>query len=202
MKFIGITGGVGAGKTEILKFLAAQEGVRVMLADEIAHELMEKGTDCNRTLQQLFLGDGVFDEEGNINRARMAEVIFSDSKKREALNGIVHPAVKEYVKEQQRLAHEQGSLRILFLEAALLIEDGYDKVCDELWYIYTTEENRRRRLKENRGYSDEKIDDIFKSQQKEETYRSYCAVVIDNNKTKEAAINQVAEVISRREYQS
>lgn len=200
MKFIGITGGVGAGKTEILNYLSAQDGIKVMLADEIAHDLMEKGTNCNLKLQELFKEDVVFDAEGNINRNRMAEVIFSDEKKREALNLIVHPAVKEYVTEVAKKEKEAGKLRILVLEAALLIEEGYDKICDELWYIYTSEENRKIRLMKNRGYSEEKVRNIFESQLKEEEYRRFCKIVIDNNGTKDETLRQVAEVINRKEY--
>ena len=200
MKFIGITGGVGAGKTEILNYLSAQDGIKVMLADEIAHDLMEKGTNCNLKLQELFKEDAVFDAEGNINRNRMAEVIFSDDKKREALNLIVHPAVKEYVTEVAKKEKEAGKLRILVLEAALLIEEGYDKICDELWYIYTSEENRKIRLMKNRGYSEEKVRNIFESQLKEEEYRRFCKIVIDNNGTKDETLRQVAEVTNRKEY--
>ena len=93
MRFVGITGGVGAGKTEILNFLAKQDGIEVMLADEIAHELMEPDGACYEKLTELFAGDGVFADDGSIKRDRMAEVIFSDAAKREALNAIVHPAV-------------------------------------------------------------------------------------------------------------
>ena len=200
MKFIGITGGVGAGKTEILNYLSAQDGIKVMLADEIAHDLMEKGTKCNLKLQELFKEDAVFDAEGNININRMAEVIFSDEKKREALNLIVHPAVKEYVTEVAKKEKEAGKLRILVLEAALLIEEGYDKICDELWYIYTSEENRKIRLMKNRGYSEEKVRNIFESQLEEEEYRRFCKIVIDNNGTKVETLRQVAEVINRKEY--
>ena len=131
----------------------------------------------------------------------MAEVIFSDAAKREALNAIVHPAVKEYVTERAKKERERGVLRILVLEAALLIEEGYDCSCDELWYIYTTEENRRKRLMESRGYSKEKVAQIFQSQLSEETYRKYCATVIDNNGAKEDAIRQVAGLLKRKEYQ-
>lgn len=201
MKFVGITGGVGAGKTEILNFLAGQDGIEVMLADEIAHDLMEPGMACNRRLQELFAADSVFEADGTIRRNRMAEVIFSDDIKREALNRIVHPAVKDYVTERCKKERESGKLRILVLEAALLIEEGYDKICDELWYIYTTEANRKLRLMKSRGYSEEKVEQIFQSQLSEETYRKYCKIVIDNNGSKEDAIRQVAEVIKRREYQ-
>jgi dephospho-CoA kinase len=79
------------------------------------------------------------------------------------------------------------------LEAALLIEEHYDAILDELWYIYTNEANRRARLAASRGYSDEKIDGIFRSQLKEEEYRAHCSVVIDNNGTPEQAFAQIDE---------
>lgn len=199
MKFIGITGGVGAGKSEILSYLGKKTGVRVMLADEIAHELMEAGTDCYKSLRQTFNDEDIWNSDGNFNREKLAKVIFSDKLKRDIMNSMVHPAVKEYVIRQQEYEKERGELSLLVLEAALLIEEHYDKICDELWYIYTSEENRRDRLKASRGYSDEKIDNIFKSQLSEEEYRKYCAVVIDNNGSVEAAFEQIDKALVNEE---
>ena len=193
MKFIGITGGVGAGKSAILEYIAANYNAKVMLADEIAHDLMMPGTKCYDTIKAEFAGEQIFLADGNIDRPRMAQVIFNDAGKRERMNGIVHPAVKDYILEIYRQEQEKGELEYLILEAALLIEEHYDEICDELWYIYTSEENRRQRLKENRGYSDEKIDTIFKSQLTEEVYRKYCKVVIDNNHEPEAAFLQIRQ---------
>lgn len=199
MKFIGITGGVGAGKSEILSYLGKKTGVRVMLADEIAHELMEVGTDCYKCLRQTFNDEDIWNSDGSFNREKLAKVIFSDKLKRDIMNSVVHPAVKEYVIRQQEYEKERGELSLLVLEAALLIEEHYDKICDELWYIYTSEENRRDRLKASRGYSDEKIDNIFKSQLSEEEYRKYCAVVIDNNGSVEAAFEQIDKALVNEE---
>ncbi len=193
MKFIGITGGVGAGKSAILEYIAANYNAKVMLADEIAHDLMMPGTKCYDTIKAEFAGEQIFLADGNIDRPRMAQVIFNDAGKRERMNGIVHPAVKDYILEIYREEQEKGELEYLILEAALLIEEHYDEICDELWYIYTSEENRRQRLKENRGYSGEKIDTIFKSQLTEEVYRKYCKVVIDNNHEPEAAFLQIRQ---------
>ena len=199
MKFIGITGGVGAGKSEILSYMGKKTGVRVMLADEIAHELMEAGTDCYKCLRQTFNDEDIWNSDGSFNREKLAKVIFSDKLKRDIMNSIVHPAVKEYVIRQQEYEKERGELSLLVLEAALLIEEHYDKICDELWYIYTSEENRRVRLKASRGYSDEKIDNIFNSQLKEDEYRKYCAVVIDNNCSVEAAFEQIDRALMNEE---
>ena len=194
MKFIGITGGVGAGKTAILEYLRQKENTRVMLADEIAHQLMEPGTKCYATLARLFAHEDIFLGEGAFDKGKLAKVIFSDPCKRKQLNEIVHPAVKEYVLEQMEI-EKNRNLSVLVLEAALLIEEHYDTICDELWYIYTTRENRRRRLKASRGYSDEKIDGIFASQLSEEEYRNACRVVIDNNSTLEKSYEQIEQAL-------
>ena len=196
MKFIGITGGVGAGKSAILSYLDQKPDIRVMLADEIAHELMKRGTACYDKILAAFKDADILDASGEFDRGKLAFVIFSDEKKREKMNGIVHPAVKEYVKEQYRLEKARGQLSCLVLEAALLIEEHYDEICDELWYIYTSEENRRCRLKESRGYSDGKIDGIFASQLKEEEYRRYCKVIIDNNGDLVQTYHQIDEAMN------
>lgn len=198
MKFIGITGGVGAGKSALLAHLKKQPNTRVLLADEIAHELMEPGTDCYRQICETFGQEDIFLKEGGLNRGQVASVIFSDPGKREQMNAIVHPAVREYVMETVRQERERGKLRLLVLEAALLIEEHYDEICDELWYIYTREEIRRERLAKNRGYSQAKIEQILASQLDEEAYRSHCTRVIDNNGTVEdaqAAVDQILEIL-------
>ena len=181
MRFIGITGGVGAGKSAILEYIDRMPDSRVMLADQIAHELMEPGSECYNRLKQLFAKEDVFLPEGGFDKLKLATVIFGDDRKRNLLNDIVHPAVKDYVVQQFEAEKNKGELQILVIEAALLIEEHYDEICDELWYIYTDEKNRRLRLKESRGYSDEKIDNILASQLSEDEYRAHCRVVIDNN---------------------
>lgn len=196
MKFIGITGGVGAGKSAILNYISKNYDAKVMLADEIAHDLMMPGTKCYDTIKKTFGTEDILLPDGNLDRMKMAQVIFSDAKKREQMNGIVHPAVKEYVLEIYRKEQAEQRLDYLILEAALLIEEHYDEICDELWYIYTSEENRRKRLKADRGYSDEKIDGIFKSQLTKEEYRRHCKQVIDNNGSVEDTFLQIVKIFN------
>lgn len=191
MKFIGITGGVGAGKTAILDYLRNKPDTKVMLADEIAHELMVPGTQCYDRLKAEFGTEDIYQKDGFFDRIKLAQVIFSDDEKRKKLNGIVHPAVRKYVIGQAAYERKEGKIKLLVLEAALLIEEHYDEICDELWYIYTSEENRRIRLKKQRNYSDEKINEIFNSQLTDEKFRKACRVVIDNNGTIEAAEAQI-----------
>lgn len=196
MRFIGITGGVGAGKSEILNYLMTRQDARVMQADTIAKELMQPGQQCYADVKALLAKEDVLDAQGEIDRAKMAAVIFADEEKREAVNAIVHPAVKEYVKRELKKEQQNDKLRFLFLEAALLIEEHYDEICDELWYIYTSRENRKKRLMASRGYSEAKVEAIFASQLGEETYRKHCQREIDNNGTKEETIAQVIQIIN------
>ncbi|MCM1256761.1 MAG: dephospho-CoA kinase [Roseburia sp.] len=197
MEFIGITGGVGAGKSEILRYIQENYNAKILLADEVAHELMEPGKDCYERIVKAFPGEDIFAKDGHFDSKKLAEVIFSDDGKRERMNGIVHPAVKEEILGIYDKEKEKGKFTYFILEAALLIEEGYDKICDRLWYIDTGREIRRQRLKMSRGYSDGKIDSIFGSQLSEEEYRKYAALVIDNNGTLEETIYQVRQAFAR-----
>ena len=193
MRFIGITGGVGAGKSELLAYLRSKPGVRVKLADEIAHLLMEPGQTCYHEIVEHFSEEKILNEDLTFNRNALADRIFSDKAKREELNAIVHPAVKKYVLEQYNKEKKEGRTEFLFLEAALLIEEHYDEICDELWYVYTSEANRRQRLKASRGYTDEKVDAIMASQLPEEEFRRVCRITIDNNGSVEQLYEQIEE---------
>ena len=137
----------------------------------------------------------MYAEDGGFDKMKLAEVIFSDPKKRERLNSIVHPAVKREILRLVANEREAGRYAYFILEAALLIEDGYDKICDELWYVDAKEEVRRKRLKENRGYSDEKIDGILRSQLLASEYKKSCSRVIENNGALTEAFGQIREAM-------
>ena len=95
MKFIGITGGVGAGKSFILSFLEENYNAIVVRADDLAKSLMAPGSTCHEQLEAAFGDDGVFDENREIRAEVLAKLIYENPGKREELNAIVHPAVKE-----------------------------------------------------------------------------------------------------------
>lgn len=191
MRFIGITGGIGAGKSEILHFIEKEYPARILLADELAHQLMQPDGICFPKIRELFGGEDIFLPSGGLDPVRVSEMIFRDKQKLEKLNRIVHPAVKREIIRIAEAERAAGTISYLILEAALLIEEGYGKICDELWLIDTSEKNRRIRLKETRGYSDEKIDAVFANQLSEEAYRTHCSIVIDNNGSLEEACRQV-----------
>lgn len=190
MKVVGITGGIGAGKSQILAYLKEHTRCHIIIADQVAHELEEPGGRCYQPIVSI-LGTAILTEDGRIDRAKMAAGIFADGKLLSQINEIVHPAVKEYI--TGAIAEERAGDRIdyLFIEAALLIEDGYKTIVDELWYIHTDIQVRRERLKASRGYSDEKIDSIMNGQLSEEEFYGQCSVVIDNSGTLDSVYRQI-----------
>lgn len=191
MRIIGITGGVGSGKSAVLNYIGKNFDATVLQADEAAHLLMQPGKVCYRPLIDL-LGNGITDACGDIDRRKMAAVIFCDESMRTKVNAIVHPKVKAYIQKAIEREREMGT-DFFFIEAALLIEDHYDEICDELWYVFAEEDIRRERLRRDRGYSDKKIDDIMGTQLSEETFSEKCDFEIDNSKSLEETIRQITQ---------
>lgn len=200
MKIIGITGGVGAGKSCILSFLRENYNCEIALADDIAKEMYVKGNPCFDKIVDL-LGHSVLDSEGNLNKAVMAGMIYSDPSLLEKVNGIVHPAVKEEILSRFDKARDEGKIDFFFLEAALLIEAGYREYMDELWFVYVDRETRYKRLRDSRGYSDERIDSILKNQLSDEEFRANSDFVIDNSFSPEYSFEQIRERIGRYEQE-
>lgn len=190
MRIIGITGGVGAGKSEILSFIRKNYPCEIYLADEVAHKIKEKGHPCYEQLVEL-LGRDVLKEDGEIDKVKMAAIIFADERVLQRVNEIVHPGVKEYILARIKEAEEKKDVELFFIEAALLIEAGYETMVDELWYIHADKDVRRKRLRENRGYSSEKIEQIMNCQLSEEEFLKKCDFVIDNSGKIEDSYNQI-----------
>lgn len=193
MKVIGITGGVGSGKTRVLEYLNQKYGASICRTDEVARELQKKGKECYERIVSHF-GEYILNEKGELNREALSEIVFSNTKELECLNAIVHPAVKEEVKRCiQKEARKYTNL--FFVESALLIEDHYDEICDEVWYIYTENEIRKNRLIFTRGYSAEKVESIIAAQLTKKAYLENCDRIIDNSGVFAETMMQVDQII-------
>ena len=195
MKVIGVTGGVGAGKSEVLGYIAKHWNATVVEADEVGYLVMRPGKACYSAIVDLF-GTEIVKEDQTLDRELIAKIVFENKEMLAKMNGIVHPAVKEYIKKAIK-REEENETNIFIVEAALLIEDKYDEICDELWYIYTDEAVRRERLKSSRHYTDEKITRMIASQPVEEVFRKACTVVIDNSGDFEATKRQIGDRLNK-----
>lgn len=200
MRVIGITGGVGAGKTEILDFIRRHYRCRIYLADEVARLIQQPGQACYENITAL-LGTGILKEDGSIDRGKMAARIFVDNELLKKVNAIVHPAVRKYLEHAVEEARADRETELFFIEAALLIENGYRNYVDEMWYIYAPVEVRKERLRESRSYSDEKTEQIMQSQLSEERFRQNCDFVINNGASLAEAYEQIKKRLEAYTWQ-
>ena len=194
MKIIGITGGVGAGKTQILEYLNNRYGATVCQTDMVGKKLQKKGTKCFDEIVACF-GTEILDEKGELNRDKLAGIVFSDTVKRNELNAIVHPAVAEEI-HRKIAKEERRNTNLFIIESALLIETHYDEICDEVWYIYVEASIRKKRLVYARGYDARKVDDIIAAQLPKDEFMKHCDRVIDNSNTFEETQAQRDEIVA------
>ena len=195
MKVIGITGGVGAGKSTVVGILQKYYTIEYLHCDAIAHELMEQGGSAHEELLSLF-GTDLVNDDGTLNRSKLYERAFLGERVEE-LNACVHPKVRIYVENRIASLRASGFPGLVLIEAALLIEAGYKEICDELWYVHAPVELRRARLKENRGYSDEKADSIMAEQATEELFFSESDFVLYNDSSQEECEAHIVEQVER-----
>ena len=194
---IGITGGVGAGKSTVLDFLEEKYQAYVMKADEIGHLVMEPGQVCYEPVIALF-GKQIIKNDKTIDRKMVSDVVFAHEEMRQKLDDIIHPAVKSYILDKIEEQKKAGCT-LMIVEAALLLEDHYQEFCDTIWYIHTDEEIRIRRLMENRGYTREKSVSIIASQAPETFFRENADYVVVNNGDFAQTRRQIEEGIRKYE---
>lgn len=180
MHVIGITGGVGAGKSTVLEFIESECDALIIKADDVCKSLELRGQRGYKPLVDL-LGECILTDDLEIDKSKMAEVIFSDSELLNKVNGILHPLTKEAIIEIIEANKNNGKYKYCFIEAALLIESGYTDMCEETWYVYVNDEERIRRLMNSRNYSRKKCLDIIKKQLSEKSFRDNCDFTVDNS---------------------
>ena len=194
---IGVTGGVGTGKSTILQFLEERYGAAVILADDVGKDLMQPGEAAYDRVVECFGGDVLMSgcEDGSpapIDRAKLSLIVFRDPVKLQLLNAIVHPLVRvrilSLIEEYRR-----DEVDLIVIESAILIEAGYRDLLDELWVVHADRGVRYERLMSSRGYSMEKIESIMRNQLPEAEMEALADFVIDNSGSPEDAWRQIED---------
>lgn len=180
LKVIGLTGGVGSGKSMVSKLLKEKFSCYLLIADDIGRECMKSGQEAYKKIVTMF-GNEILLDNKEINRKKLGEIVFWEPILLEKLNAIIHPCVRNYIETEMKKMVDSQQYHFIVIESAILIEAGYQDLCDEIWYVYVKEEIRKIRLKKSRGYTEKKIDQIIKNQLSEKEFRMYATRVIDNN---------------------
>ena len=194
MMVLGLTGGVGAGKSRILELFSHDYGAQVIQADLVAGELEEPCHPGLTGLVSLF-GNEILSPDGTLDRKLFADRIFGNPEALKRVNALIHPLTWNEIKRQIR----ESSAELIVVEAALFDERSRE-VCQYLLYVDTQDEIRIQRLMENRGYSREKCLDIMKNQADRNDFLKLADFVIDNSGSLEESRLQIRRILKKTGY--
>ena len=178
MRTIGLTGGIGSGKSEVSRILY-DIGVKVINADEVSHEAYRPGSAGWREVVGAF-GEDILRKDGTINRSKLGDLVFSDSGKLDLLNSIVHPITRMLVYnliDNARKKHEA----VIVLEAAILIEANWSDMVDEVWVVIAPEQTRLNRVHQKTGLDIESVKARIFNQISDAERNQKADILIDNS---------------------
>ena len=203
MKIIGLTGGIGSGKSTVSDYLISK-GFHVLDADKIAREIVLPGSEMMIRLTAVF-GEGILLEDGSLNRKKLGEIVFSDSEKRKTLDSLMHTRILELIHEAIFRIREEAEQvpagntgpentvknKVIFIDAPLLFETGLDKSVSEVWVIDVDDETRIERIMERDGLKREEILQRISTQMARSEKQQRADVVLDNTGDQETLFRQI-----------
>ena len=200
MFVIGLTGGIGTGKSEVSRLLG-ELGAEVIEADKVAHEAYEPGTSGWREVVEAF-GEGVLDADGRIDRKALGGIVFDDDQARERLNGIIHPIVRRLLEERIAELERQGT-RVAVIEVPLLVEaikqqSRWTQMLDEIWVVTAPEEEAVARVRARSGLDETAIRARIGSQATERERIEFADAIIDNGGSLEGLRREVMNLWRER----
>ncbi len=152
MKIIGLTGGIGSGKSTTSQFLK-ELGAVVIDLDQIGHDVQTKGGGVYKQILSAF-GEGILAADGEIDRVKLGKIVFNDHKALERLNGIVHPAIDKRVEEETEKNRRQG-VKVMVMEAAAMLENHRSWQANEIWVVIAREKDVIQRIKNRPDYNED-----------------------------------------------
>lgn len=189
---IGLTGGIGTGKTEVLNILR-NFGAYTIEADLLAHQIYSPGEKAWQAIVDAF-GSSVLTAERQINRKKLGEIVFADSNKLNQLNQIVHPKILEHLKKLIG-EYRTAGVRLLVIEAAILIEAGWIEIVDSVWVMKATPEIVIQRLSKKTTLTKKQITQRINAQISDAERQEKADAILTNNGDKADLINQVNQLM-------
>jgi dephospho-CoA kinase len=190
MKLIGLTGGVGSGKSTVADMMR-ELGAQVVDADEATHAVYEPGSAGFDAVVREF-GDEYVDG-GRIDRSRLGELVFHDDDARRRLNSIVHPLVRDWMAQRTAEAAERGA-EVVVQDVPLLFENGLERLFSTVVLVYVPEEVQVERLVSSRGFTPERARAMIAAQMPIESKRGLAHHVINNSGARDETLMQVKAI--------
>ncbi len=178
MKIIGLTGGIGSGKSTVSRFLA-ELGAIILDADKVGHEALKPGSEVREHVVNEF-GKSMVTASGDIDRTKLGELVFNNPAARSRLNQIMHPPMYKMVKTQLEKYRQQGADEVV-LEVPLLIEAGWNSLVNEVWVTVASEATVLNRIRERTGLSEQEARARINAQLSNEERIKHADVVIETD---------------------
>ncbi len=195
MKVIGLTGGIGAGKSTVSDFLL-DKGFTVIDADKIARQMTEKGSKTLQALTSAF-GEDILLEDGALDRKKLAAVVFSDDEKRLVLEELTTKEVVRIMEARVADLRAEACAELVFIDAPLLFEAGADRLCDAIWLVDADMDVRVSRVMMRDGVCAEDVKKRMAKQMSSAEKASRSTDIIDNSKGKEALYQRVEQLLEK-----
>lgn len=189
---VGLTGQTGAGKSTVSRLLSSR-GYRVIDADIVARQVVQKGNECLLELALEF-GTRILDAEGNLNRRKLGAMVFADRAKRQRLNQITFPYIQEEIRTQLEALRRSGE-PVVFLDAPTLFESGSDRFCDKVVSVVAKKSLRLARILARDKITEQEAENRIASQFDDEYYQSRSDFTIRNDSDLTALRIQVLEML-------
>ena len=195
MYIIGVTGGIACGKSTVSNELS-KYGAKIINADKMAHWQLSPGGEIYEAYIEHF-GKGILNDEGLIDRRKVAGIVFNNKDELQWINEVAHPILLRHVRERLSKYQSEG-VTLVILDVPLLFESGWDRECDEVWVVHLKHARQVNRLMERNNLTLEEAEDRIKAQIPSKERRKRADVVIDNNGYKSSTRKQIRRLIKRR----
>jgi dephospho-CoA kinase len=189
---VGLLGGMGSGKSLIAR-LFEERGAFVVSGDALGHEALRQANVKDRLVERW--GSAILDERGEIDRRRVAAIVFADADQRRALEAVVFPWIVARMEEQVAQARSQPQVKLVLVDAAIMLEAGWYKICDHLVFVHVPREVRLQRLAQQRGWSPKEVEAREAAQMPLTEKLSRAGFVLENTGTPEDAARQVDDLL-------
>jgi dephospho-CoA kinase len=188
---IGLIGGMGSGKSLVAAELA-RRGARVISGDRLGHEALKQPDVRARVVERW--GPAVLDERGEVDRRKLGAIVFANERERQALEALVFPTIERGICEAIGAARSDPEVKLVVLDAAIMVEAGWDRACDRLVFVDAPHAARLRQLADQRGWSAKEVEARENAQMPLAKKKERADFVLDNSGTPEQLARQVEDL--------
>ena len=189
---IGLTGGIGSGKSTVSDYLKEKKDCTIVDADLVSRQVVEPGSDALKEIQETFGSQMIF-PDGTLDRKKLGRLVFSDQTQLDRLNAIMSRIIREEITRQL----DASKTPLTVLDAATLLESGMDRICDEVWIVDASDEVRIQRVMKRDDATEEEVRNRMKAQMSREARLNRECAIIDNSGSVVETCRQVDKLLAR-----